>query len=172
MAEQLHTLSILVENKPGVLTRVAALFARRDFNIKSLTVGETERADISRMTIIVDAQNNAPLEQVTKQLNKLVNVLKVVEMPADDCVERRLLLLKVTANDVTRTGVLQIVELFRAHVVHVDMDFVVIESVGTLAKLEALLASLEPYGVREVVQSGAVAIGRAARSLTDQFKEK
>ncbi len=172
MAEQLHTLSILVENKPGVLTRVAALFARRDFNIKSLTVGETERADISRMTIIVDAQNNAPLEQVTKQLNKLVNVLKVVEMPAADCVERRLLLLKVTANDTTRTAVLQIVELFRAHVVHVDMGFVVIESVGTLAKLEALLASLEPYGVREVVQSGAVAIGRGPRSLTDQFKEK
>ncbi len=172
MAEQLHTLSILVENKPGVLTRVAGLFARRDFNIKSLTVGETERADISRMTIIVDAADNAPLEQVTKQLNKLINVLKVVEIPADDSVERRLLLLKVTANELTRTAVLQIVELFRAHVVHVGKDFVIIESVGTLSKLEALLASLEPYGVREVVQSGAVAIGRSARSLTDQFKEK
>lgn len=172
MSEQLHTLSVLVENKPGVLTRVAGLFARRNFNIKSLTVGETERADVSRMTIIVDAQNSSPLEQVTKQLNKLINVLKVVEMPQDDCVERRLLLLKVTANDTTRTAVLQIVELFRAHVVHVGTDFVVIESVGTLAKLEALLASLEPYGVREVAQSGAVAIGRGPKSLTDQIKEK
>ncbi|MFZ1383156.1 MAG: acetolactate synthase small subunit [Scrofimicrobium sp.] len=172
MSEQLHTLSVLVENKPGVLTRVAALFARRDFNIKSLTVGETERPDVSRMTIIVNAQDNAPLEQVTKQLNKLINVLKVVEMPQEECVERRLLLLKVTANDDTRTAVLQIVELFRAHVVHVGIDFVIIESVGTLAKLEALLASLEPYGVREVAQSGAVAIGRGPKSLTDQIKEK
>ena len=172
MAEKLHTLSVLVENKPGVLTRVAALFARRDFNIKSLTVGETEHPAVSRMTIIVDAENSARLEQVTKQLNKLINVLKVVEMPADDSVERRLLLLKVTATDRTRTGVLQIVELFRAHVVHVGQDFVVIESVGTLGKLEALLASLEPYGVREVVQSGAVAIGRGPKSLTEQIKEK
>ncbi len=172
MTEKLHTLSILVENKPGVLTRVAGLFARRDFNIKSLTVGETEYPNVSRMTIIVDTENNTSLEQVTKQLNKLINVLKVVEMPQDECVERRLLLLKVTANDETRTPVLQIIELFRAHVVHVGTDFVVIESVGTLGKLEALLASLEPYGVREVVQSGAVAMGRGPKSLTDQIKEK
>lgn len=171
MAHGMHTLSVLVENKPGVLTRVAGLFARRDFNIKSLTVGETERPNISRMTLIVDAEN-APLEQITKQLNKLVNVLKVVEMPQGDAVERRLLLLKVAADDTTRTHVLQIVDLFRAHVVHVGTDSVVVESVGTLSKLEALLASLEPYGVREVVQSGAVAIGRGPKSLTDQIKEK
>lgn len=171
MAENLHTLSVLVENKPGVLTRVAGLFARRDFNIKSLAVGETERADISRMTIIVDA-DLGPLEQVTKHLNKLVNVLKVVELPADASVERRLLLLKVRADDKTRTAVLQIVDLFRAHVVHVGSDSVIIESVGSKSKLEALVESLEPYGVREVVQSGAVAIGRSSRSLTDQFKEK
>lgn len=172
MTRELHTLSVLVENKPGVLTRVAGLFARRDFNIKSLTVGETEHTDVSRMTIIVDSANRASLEQVTKQLNKLINVLKVVELPEGDCVERRLILLKVTANDATRTPVLQIVELFRAHVVHVGTDYVVIESVGTLSKLEALLASLEPYGVREVAQSGAVAMGRGPKSLTDQIKEK
>lgn len=167
----LHSLSVLVENKPGVLTRVAGLFARRNFNIKSLTVGETERADISRMTIIVDA-DNAPLEQVTKQLNKLVNVIKVVEMEAEESVERRLILLKVRADDRTRTSVLQVVELFRAHVVDVQPDSVVVEGVGSLAKIEALLAALEPYGLRELVQSGAVVIGRGSRSITDQIKEK
>ena len=157
-----HTLAVLVENKPGVLTRVAA------FNIKSLAVGETEHPEISRMTIIVDA-DEAPLEQVVKQLNKLVNVLKVVEMEPEESVERRLLLMKVAAGDATRTGVLQIVELFRAHVVDVQHDSVVIESVGSLSKLEALLAALEPFGVSELVQSGAVAIGRGSRSITDQL---
>ena len=166
-----HTLAVLVENKPGVLTRVAALFARRAFNIKSLAVGETEHPEISRMTIIVDA-DEAPLEQVVKQLNKLVNVLKVVEMEPEESVERRLLLMKVSAGAATRTGVLQIVELFRAHVVDVQHDSVVIESVGSLSKLEALLAALEPFGVSELVQSGAVAIGRGSRSITDQLKEK
>ncbi len=171
MTEQLHTLAVLVENKPGVLTRVAGLFARRAFNIKSLTVGETERADISRMTIIVDAASS-PLEQVTKQLNKLVNVLKVVELPPQESVERRLLLLKVTANDHTRTSVLEIVSLFRAHVIHVARDTVIIESIGSRGKLEALLEALEPYGVKEIVQSGAVALSRSPRSLTDQIKER
>ncbi len=171
MAEHLHTLTVLVENKPGVLTRVAGLFARRAFNIKSLTVGETERSGISRMTIIVDAQDQ-PLEQVIKQLNKLVNVLKVVELPEDESVERRMLLLKVRADDETRTAVLQIVDLFRAHVIHVAPKTVIIESVGTRGKLEALLESLEPYGVKEIVQSGAVALSRSPRSLTDQIKEK
>lgn len=169
MTENLHTLSVLVENKPGVLTRIAGLFARRDFNIKSLTVGETERADISRMTIIVNA-DLGPLEQVTKHLNKLVNVLKVVELPEMDLVERRLLLLKVRADDQTRTPVLQLVEMFRAHIVHAGHDQVIVESVGSRAKLEALLEALEPYGVKEIVQSGAVAISRGSRSLTDQFK--
>lgn len=171
MAETLHTLTVLVENKPGVLTRVAGLFARRGFNIKSLAVGETEKADVSRMTIIVDVAQ-APLEQVIKQLNKLVNVLKVVELDVDDSIERRLLLMKVRADDKTRTPVLQIVDLFRAHVVDVSRNYVVVESIGSRAKLEALLEALEPYGVKELVQSGAVAISRGSRSLTDQIKEK
>lgn len=171
MAETLHTLTVLVENKPGVLTRVSALFARRGFNIKSLAVGETERPDISRMTIIVDVAQ-APLEQVIKQLNKLVNVLKVVELDPDQTVERRLLLLKVRADEKTRTAVLQIVELFRARVVDVSEGHVIVESVGSRAKLEALLESLDPYGVRELAQSGAVALSRGSRSLTDQIKEK
>ncbi len=169
--ENLHTLSILVENKPGVLTRVAGLFARRNFNIYSLTVGETEDPRISRMTIIVDAAQ-VPLEQVTKQLNKLINVLKVVEMNPRESIERRLLLLKVNADQSCRTAVLQIVDLFRAHVVDVQTDTVVVESIGSRDKLEALLASLEPYGVRELAQSGAVVIGRGPKSITDQIKEK
>ncbi|WP_022868092.1 acetolactate synthase small subunit [Schaalia vaccimaxillae] len=168
---QLHTLAVLVENKPGVLTRVAALFARRAFNIKSLTVGETEHPEVSRMTIIVEADEQ-PFEQITKQLNKLVNVLKIVELTAQDSVERRLLLLKVQADETRRTGVLQVVDLFRAHVVDVQPESVVIESIGSLSKLEALLKAIEPYGVTEIVQSGAVAIGRGSRSITDQLKEK
>ena len=166
-----HTLAVLVENKPGVLTRVAALSARRAFNIKSLAVGETECPEISRMTIIVDA-DSAPIEQVVKQLNKLINVLKVVELDPEDSVERRLLMMKVQADETRRTSVLQIVDLFRAHVVDVQPESVVIESVGSLPKLEALLRAMEPYGVTELVQSGAVAIGRGSRSITDQLKEK
>ncbi|QWW19120.1 acetolactate synthase small subunit [Schaalia sp. 19OD2882] len=168
---QFHTLSVLVENKPGVLMRVASLFARRAFNIKSLTVGETEVESVSRMTIIVSAEDT-PFEQVTKQLNKLVNVLKVVELEEEAKVERRLLMLKVQADQSRRTGVLQVVDLFRAHVVDVQPDTVVIESIGSLPKLEALLRALEPYGIKEIVQSGAVAIGRGSRSITDQLKEK
>ena len=166
-----HTLSVLVENKPGVLTRVSGLFARRAFNIKSLTVGETEHPDISRMTIIVDA-DTAPIEQVKRQLGKLINVLKIVELNPDEAVERRMLLMKVRADETCRTSVLQIVDLFRAHIVDVQPESVVIESVGSLPKLEALLRALEPYGVTELVQSGAVAIGRGDHSITDQLKEK
>jgi acetolactate synthase-1/3 small subunit len=114
----MHTLSVLVENKPGVLTRVAGLFARRGFNITSLTVGETERPAVSRMTIIVDAEV-APFEQVTKQLNKLINVIKVVELERDDSVERQLMLIKVRADEARRAGVVQVVDLCRAHVVDV-----------------------------------------------------
>ena len=118
-----HTLSVLVENKPGVLTRVAALFARRAFNIHSLAVGETEDPRISRMTVVVDAAE-LPIEQVTKQLNKLINVLKIVELDPAAAVERQLLLVKVSANDSSRANVLQIVDLFRAHVVDVVPDAV------------------------------------------------
>lgn len=169
--ENLHTLAVLVENKPGVLTRVAGLFARRNFNIKSLTVGETEDPGVSRMTIIVDA-DEVPLEQVTKQLNKLINVLKIVLLAPENSIERRLLLLKVNADESRRTGVLQVVDLFRAHVVDVQPDSVIVESIGSRGKLEALLGALEPYGVRELAQSGAVAISRGSKAITDQLKER
>ena len=167
----MHTLAVLVENKPGVLTRVSGLFARRSFNIKSLAVGETEQPGISRMTIIVEA-DSAPIEQVKRQLNKLINVLKIVELHPEESVERRLLMMKVRADESRRTGVLQVVDLFRAHVVDVQPESVIIESIGSLPKLEALLRAMEPYGVIELVQSGAVAIGRGEQSITDQLKEK
>ena len=167
----MHTLAVLVENKPGVLTRVSGLFARRSFNIKSLAVGETEQPGISRMTIIVEA-DSAPIEQVKRQLNKLINVLKIVELHPEESVERRLLMMKVRADESRRTGVLQVVDLFRAHVVDVQPESVVIESIGSLPRLEALLRAMEPYGVIELVQSGAVAIGRGEQSITDQLKEK
>ena len=160
-----HTLSVLVENKPGVLARVAGLFSRRGFNIESLAVGPTEHADVSRMTIVV-AVDELPLEQVTKQLNKLVNVIKIVELDPEVSVQRELLLVKVRADATVRTQVLETVQLFRAKVVDVSPEAVTVEATGTADKLVALLRMLEPYGVREMVQSGMVAIGRGPRSIT------
>ena len=160
-----HTLSVLVENKPGVLARVAGLFSRRGFNIHSLAVGPTESTDISRMTIVV-AVDELPLEQVTKQLNKLVNVIKIVELDPELAVQRELLLVKVRADATVRSQVLEMVQLFRAKVIDVAPEALTIEATGTADKLEALLRMLEPYGIREMVQSGLVAIGRGPRAIT------
>ena len=162
-----HTLSVLVENKPGVLARIAGLFSRRGFNIDSLAVGPTEHDDVSRMTIVVNVEE-LPLEQVTKQLNKLVEVLKIVEMEPASSVQRELLLVKVSADRATRSHVLETVQLFRAKVVDVAPDAVTVEATGSTDKLEALLRVLEPYGVRELVQSGMVAVARGSRSMTDR----
>ena len=162
-----HTLSVLVENKPGVLARIAALFSRRGFNIDSLAVGETEYPDVSRMTVVVDVED-LPLEQVTKQLNKLVEVLKVVELEPQSAVQRQVMLIKVRADAGTRSQVLEMVQMFRAKVVDVATDSLTIEATGTTDKLTALLEVLEPYGVKELVQSGIVAIGRGPRSITDR----
>jgi acetolactate synthase-1/3 small subunit len=159
-----HTLSVLVEDKPGVLARVAALFSRRGFNIESLAVGPTEHPDVSRMTIVV-AVEGLPLEQVTKQLNKLVNVLKIVELD-ETAVQRELLLVKVRADLTTRSHVLETVNLFRAKVVDVASDAVTVEATGTREKLAALVRVLEPFGIREIVQSGVVAVSRGSRSMT------
>jgi acetolactate synthase-1/3 small subunit len=160
-----HTLSVLVEDKPGVLARVAALFSRRGFNIESLAVGPTEHPTTSRMTIVVTV-DDLPLEQVTKQLNKLVNVLKIVELESDASVQRELLLVKVRADLINRSHVLETVQLFRAKVVDVATDAVTIEATGTTEKLAALIKVLEPFGIRELVQSGMVAVGRGSRSMT------
>jgi acetolactate synthase-1/3 small subunit len=162
-----HTLSVLVENRPGVLTRVAALFARRGFNIHSLAVGPTEHAEVSRITVVVDV-DELPLEQVTKQLNKLVNVIKIVELEQTASVQRELLLVKVKADLQTRSHVLETAQLFRAKVVDVGTDAVTIEVTGTSDKLEAFLRVLEPFGIRELVQSGVIAVGRGSRSITDR----
>jgi acetolactate synthase-1/3 small subunit len=162
-----HTLSVLVENKPGVLARVSSLFSRRQFNIHSLAVGPTENPDVSRMTIVV-AVDDLPLEQVTKQLNKLINVLKIVELPPTAAVHRELLLIKVRADSVVRAQVVTVVDMFRAHVVDVTTDSMTIEAAGTTDKLEALVRMLEPFGVREMVQSGMVALGRGAKSITTE----
>jgi acetolactate synthase I/III small subunit len=162
-----HTLSVLVENKPGVLARIAALFSRRGFNIDSLAVGPTEHPEISRMTVVVDVEA-LPLEQVTKQLNKLVEVLKVVELEPAASVQREILLVKVRTDLHSRSHVLETVQLFRAKVVDVASDTLTIEVTGNRDKLAAFLEVLEPFGVKELVQSGMVAIGRGARSITDR----
>jgi acetolactate synthase I/III small subunit len=161
-----HTLSVLVENKSGVLARVSALFSRRGFNIESLAVGPTENPDLSRMTIVADAESQ-PLEQITKQLNKLIEVIKIVELDTA-AVQRELLLVKVRADLANRSHVLETVQLFRAKVVDVSADAVVIEATGNSEKLDALLRVLEPFGIKELVQSGMVAVGRGQRSITDR----
>ncbi len=160
-----HTLSVLVEDKPGVLARVSGLFSRRGFNIESLAVGPTENPDVSRMTIVI-AVDELPLEQVTKQLNKLINVIKIVELDPTQSVQRELLLVKVRADVGVRSSVLETVALFRAKVVDVAPEALTIEATGTADKLGALLRMLEPYGIRELVQSGVVAVGRGPRAIT------
>jgi acetolactate synthase-1/3 small subunit len=163
-----HTLAVLVENKPGVLARVASLFSRRGFNIDSLAVGPTEHEEISRMTIVVNSDESLPLEQVTKQLNKLINVIKIVELDPAQSVQREIVLIKVRADIQTRSHVLETVQLFRAKVVDVATDAVTIEATGTADKLDALIRVLEPFGIRELVQSGMVAVSRGGRSMTDR----
>ena len=160
----MHTLSVLVEDKPGVLARVASLFSRRGFNIQSLAVGATEQKDMSRMTIVVTVEDS-PLEQITKQLNKLVNVIKIVEQEPDNSVERELALIKVRADANTRSQVIEAVNLFRAKVVDVSAESLTIEATGTPGKLEALLRVLEPYGIRELVQSGVDSLSRGPRGI-------
>jgi acetolactate synthase-1/3 small subunit len=159
-----HTLSVLVENKPGVLARVSGLFARRGFNIDSLAVGETENPTVSRMTIVVDAEGK-PLEQITKQLNKLINVVRVAELPPEDSVERELALIKVGVEPEKRAEVLEMAEIFRAKVIDVDSAALVLEVTGTPDKVAALEELLRPYGLIELSRTGRVALGRGARGL-------
>ncbi len=165
-----HTLSVLVENKPGVLARIAGLFARRGYNIESLAVGPTERPDISRITLQVGVTTPEILEQIVKQLNKLVEVLKILELTEGDSVHRELILIKVRADPATRSQIIEIVQLFRGKTVDVHRDSMTIEATGSPDKLDALLEMLAPYGVRELVQSGLVALGRGSRSLTERAK--
>ncbi|ANI92715.1 acetolactate synthase small subunit [Dietzia timorensis] len=159
-----HTLSVLVEDKPGVLARVSSLFSRRGFNITSLAVGPTETDGLSRMTIVV-AVDEIRLEQITKQLNKLINVIKIVEQEPTSSVARELVLVKVRADAATRSQIIEVAELFRARVVDVSPESVVLEATGTPEKLAAILRMLDEYGIREIVQSGMVALGRGPKAI-------
>ncbi|GAA2179167.1 acetolactate synthase small subunit [Leucobacter tardus] len=162
-----HVLSLLVEDKPGLLTRVAGLFARRGFNIDSLAVGPTEIPGLSRITVVVD-QDQVLLEQVTKQLNKLVNVIKIVELEPQSSVQREHMLIKVRVDNHTRSQVLEAVNLFRARVVDVVTDALVIEVTGDTGKVDAFLKVLEPFGIKEIAQSGLIAVGRGPKSITER----
>jgi len=164
---QTHTLSVLVENSPGVLARVASLFSRRGYNIDSLAVGPTENPDISRMTIVIDVAGHA-LEQVIAQLDKLINVISITQLNPVTSVQRELLLVKVSTTPENRSQVLETVQLFRAKVVDVAQDAVTIEATGNAEKIQALLRVLEPYGIKELVQSGLVAMERGLR-ITEKF---
>ena len=159
-----HVLSMLVEDRPGLLTRVAGLFARRGFNIESLAVGKTEVPGLSRITVVVDVDER-PLEQVTKQLNKLINVIKIVELEPASSVQREHMLIKVRVDNQTRSQILEATNLFRARVVDVTTDALVIEVTGDSAKCQALLKLLEPYGIREIAQSGMVTLARGPRGM-------
>jgi acetolactate synthase-1/3 small subunit len=163
-----HVLSLLVEDKPGLLTRVAGLFARRGYNIHSLAVGTTEVEGLSRITLVVDVADS-PLEQVTKQLNKLINVLKIVELEPEQSVQREHMLVKVRIDQNTRSQILEAVNLFRARVVDVAPDSLVIEVTGDTQKIDALLKVLEPFGIKEIAQSGLLAMGRGSKSISERI---
>lgn len=163
----LHTISVLVEDKPGVLTRVAGLFAARGFNIDSLAVGPTNEAGTSRMTIVVQVDRK-PLEQVTKQLNKLVHVLKIVEHDPGDAVERELMLVKVKASGESRARILEICDVFRVRVTDVTHATITIEGTGTPEKLEALLELLGDFGIIEIARTGRVALARGDRGIKER----
>lgn len=165
-----HTLAVLVENNPGVLARVAGLFSRRGFNIESLAVGETENPAISRMTIVV-AGDDRVLEQVTKQLRKLVEVIKVQDVTRMEYVDRELALIKVNAEPAKRAEIIQIVEIFRAHIVDIGRKTLVVEVTGDEGKINALVNALKPFGIREMVRTGKVAMLRGTKDIITNGRE-
>ena len=162
-----HTISVLVVNQSGVLSRISGLFSGRGFNIESLNVAETNELGISRMTIIT-VGDDKKIEQITKQLNKLINVLKIVELEEETSVARDHMLVKVRTDSSTRSQVLEAVTLFRARVIDVVSDAVVIEVTGDTAECQAFLKVLEPFGIKELVQSGAIAISRGSKSMSEK----
>jgi acetolactate synthase I/III small subunit len=162
-----HTVSVLVEDRPGVLARIAGLFSRRGFNIDSLAVGPTEDPGRSRMTIVVDCAD-MPLEQVTKQLNKLVHVLKIVELEAARAVERELVLVKVKADPAVRYQIVELAEMFRAKIGDVAPETLTIEATGSPDKVAAMLELLDPYGIRELVRTGRIALARGGKGIADK----
>jgi acetolactate synthase-1/3 small subunit len=159
-----HTLSVLVQNKPGVLARTAGLFSRRGYNIESLTVGVTENDNISRMTIVVTGDDTV-VEQVTKQLNKLIEVIKVSDLTKESYVDRELVLIKVTADGSNRAEIMQLVDVFRARIVDVAAKSLIIEVTGHEGKITALVAMLKQFGIKEIVRTGTLALGRGPKVI-------
>lgn len=157
-----HTLSVTVENKPGVLTRVATLFRRRGYNIESLTVGATETPDISRMTIVVEGDDKI-IEQVTKQLYKLIDVIKIIDITEEKSVDRELVLVKVKADNNNRAEIVQIVDIFRARIVDIGRNSLIIEATGDTGKIDAIEDSLKPFGIVELVRTGKIALVRGSK---------
>ena len=158
-----HTLSILVQNKPGVLARVAGLFSRRGYNIESIAVGTTETPGVSCMTIVVEGDRR-DVEQITKQVHKLIDVLKVYNLTDEPMVDRELVLVKVAADGHNRSEIMQIVDIFRAKIVDVSERSLIVEVTGDEGKVEALIRMLRPFGIREIVRTGKVAMARGWRS--------
>lgn len=158
-----HTLAIMVMNHPGVLARVAGLYSRRGFNIESIAVGATEDPELSRMIVVVQAEEDSEIEQITKQLYKLIDVVKISDITMDDSVQRELALIKVTANSGNRSEILQIVDIFRAKIVDVADQAVVIEVTGDQEKLDAIISLLNPFGIREIVRTGKIAMVRSGK---------
>jgi acetolactate synthase-1/3 small subunit len=161
-----HTISVLVENKPGVLARISGMFSRRGFNIDSLAVGPTDDEAVSRMTIVIERADSP--EQVVKQLNKLVHVLKIVEHEPGSAVERELLLVKVKAEPTIRYQVIELAEVFKATVVDVAPDALTIEATGSPDKIANILQMLEPYGIKELARTGCIALTRGGRGIADR----
>jgi acetolactate synthase I/III small subunit len=154
-----HTLSVLVENKPGVLARVAELFARRGFNIESLAVGTTEKPEISRMTIVVDVEEHS-LEQVRKQLHKLINIIEIIDLDPDASVAREMVLAKIKVDGDNRSEIIELVDIFRGNIVDVARESIIVEVTGNASKLRAFEDLLKPFGIKELVRTGKVALPR------------
>jgi len=166
-----HTIAVLVKDLPGVLARVASLFTRRGFNIESLAVGHTEETGISRMTIIVEGDERV-LEQITKQLNKLIDIIRVKDIFPQNSVERELALIKVnTASLLIRSEVMQTVDIFRAKVIDVNSQIITIETTGTEDKVNALIELLRPFGLEEIVRTGKIALSRGSKDISTSKKQ-
>lgn len=159
-----HVLSVLVENQAGVLSRISGLFSRRGYNIHSLSVGETENPSISRMTIVV-GESAQTLEQIKKQLNKLIDVIKIIELEDSTSVYRELALIKVKTNEESMAKIIEIANIFRARIIDVDGESLMVESTGDQSKLTALINMLEPYGLKEVIRTGITALERGNKEL-------
>jgi acetolactate synthase-1/3 small subunit len=164
-----HTLSVLVEDEAGVLTRIAGLFARRGFNIESLAVGPAEKVGISRITMVVPGDDHV-IEQLTKQLYKLINVLKVQDITTTPCVERELMLIKVNATSSTRSGIIELAQVFRARVVDIAEESLTLEVVGDPGKMVAIVQVLSKFGIREIARTGKIALVRESGVNTEYLK--